>query len=171
MALTSQLSDLNWYVARIMSGQTAKALSQLEAAEFEFNHPTFIENKKELPLLPGYVFVRMPHDESEFAAVHELSAIDKLLPYGVDPSPVPKKWMNDFQRRMTDGAFNVEVEPDARPLPWFNKNEILLVTSGPLAGHTGTFSHVRKGAVIASVKFFGRTLEVPLKGHQVQRLM
>ena len=170
LTIALQPSDLNWYVARIKSGLTSKAIEQLDNADFENSYPTYVENKKQMPLVPGYIFIRMPHDTFEFAAVNALSAIEKLLPFSVNPCPVPKKWMQDFQRQLSNGEFDIEVEDDGR-LPWFNKNEILMVTSGPFMGHTGTFVRVAKGAVVVNLQFFGRGMEVPIKGHQVQRMM
>jgi transcription antitermination factor NusG len=171
LVVAGNSESADWYVARIKSCQTARALDALERFRVKFNYPVFRDCEIEKPLIPGYVFVQLPFDEDVFAAVNEFDGIDRLLPYHTEnPLAVPQKWMDSFLCQLSNAQFDSEVERNA-VLPRFGKNEILAVISGPFVGHTGTFVRVRKGVVDLDITFFGRLMTVPFKGHEIQRLM
>ena len=162
----------SWYVARIKAAQTDFAISSLQKRMIEFCYPMYREHGSEHPLISGYVFTRLQNDGDVFAEVNALKGIDRLLPYDQDcPSAIPCNWMSTLQQNLSSGIYNIEAQVEPTELPRFNKSEILAIISGPFAGHTGTFVRVHKGAVDVDVAFFGRMINVTLRGHQVERLM
>lgn len=169
--MQSECSELGWYVAKLMPGLAAAAIDNFERRDINHHYPTHNVAGKIEPLMRGYALVQLPHDRDVFAEVNYLRGVSRLLPFHSEMAlKIPVKWMRDFEAQLSQNLFDIQVEPETK-LPWFNRNEILAIISGPFSGHTGTFVQVRKGAVEVDVTFFGRQMTVPLKGHQVQRLM
>lgn len=163
--------DAYWYVAKIKSGETDKALRSLISASIHHLYPTGkLLNGTEYPLVPGYVFVLLPCDDAAWAQVSEARGIDHLLPMGAEvPACVPSKQMDEFYKHIVQGEY-IERLDDEPLLPWFNRGESVMITSGPFVGHTGVFKRVHKGAVVLNVPFFGTELEAVFNGHQVAKI-
>lgn len=165
-----QSVEPQWFIASVRASDIDKVLTGLEQKAIHAIYPQAKDCNGMFPVLPGYAFVFCePHDD-EFAKITEQRGVLKLLPVSHTPSKVPMREMDEFLRRLGTGEFDEKVEPVQQPLPWFSKNEKIGVTSGPFTGHTAVFKRVHKGEVVADVTFFGRTLEVRLKGHQVRKL-
>lgn len=163
--------DAFWYVARIKSGETERALRSLRSASINHLHPTGRHlDGTEYPLIPGYLFVLLPPDEESWSMVTEARGIDHLLPAGHEvPSAIRSVHMDVFFEQVVRGDF-VEHAADAPLLPWFNRGESVGITTGPFSNHVGKFVRVHKGAVLLKVPFLGAILEVAFQGHQVLKL-
>lgn len=162
--------DPRWFIAQIKPGEADRAIIGLERKAVLASYPQYKTRDGVAPVLPGYMFIWVEPTTEEFAKVTTTAGIEKLLPISHKPSAVPILYMDDFFKRLGAGVFDEVVEPLHKPLPWFNKSETIGIASGPFAGHTAIFKHVRKGSVVCEVKFFGQLLEVELKGHQVSKL-
>jgi len=161
----------NWYIAALRAGDTKRALTNLRNNGIAYLYPEIKHDGYYRAVLPGYVFVKLWDCDEDFSRVNETQGVSKLLPnHLVRPIAVPQNWMNEFERRLCYGDFEIKVESND-VLPWFDKNEIFGIISGPFTGHKGTFVRKIKGAVEATIAFFGRQLTVELKGHQIQKMM
>ena len=159
-----------WYVARIKPGEAPRAIKELESYSISYSYPVAtLRDGTQQPLIPGYIFVNMPANEAFWALVAEMRGIDNLLPIGSErPCHIPSKEFELFHSRISNGAYDDAPKVEV-PLPWFGKNEIVIITSGPFANHTGQFKFVKRGKVYLDVFIFGATLEVAFSGHQVSK--
>lgn len=165
--LASEKSE--WYVARIRPGQTERALTNLDRASVEHMYPRSKVHNEFEPIIPGYVFVRL-NGKPEFSMISEIVGIDGLLPRGAEtPSCVPSSWMRAFIDRLENGEYDEAVEQIA-PTVFYQKNEKVLVSSGPFSGQIAKFVCRRKGRIEVELPMFGQTLGVFVLAHQVQKL-
>jgi transcription antitermination factor NusG len=102
--------------------------------------------------------------------------IDHLLPAKSEwPVPVREQAMQAFldQAEIFSTPPMVEAAPvlDRPQLPWFSKDEILSINSGPWVGHTGTFVRVKEGTVELKMQLFNRDINVWFEGRQIEQRM
>lgn len=159
-----------WYAARVRSGETSRAISNLQNKAINHLHPVgHLIGGIEYPITPGYLFVLLPPSMDAWSEVKALPGIDRLLPVGREvPGVIPRKFMAEFIARLRSGDYDESVV--THELPRFHRNESVAINTGPFSGYTGKFCRVHKGAVILKVPFFGQTLEAVFQWHQVSKV-
>jgi transcription antitermination factor NusG len=127
---------VQWYVAQTCSRHEKKVNEQLLSRRVETFLPlyTAIHNwkdrrkKVELPLFPGYVFVRIPFDDR--LRVLELPSVVRLISSKGRPIPLSE---SDIDALRNGLAKQVKAEP----YPFLTAGQRVRVKSGPLEGMTG----------------------------------
>src|SRR5258708_1431472 len=82
----------------------------------------------QLPLFPGYVFVRIPlRDRLD---VLRLAGVVRLVGFNGAPTPLPEQEVEGLRRALTEGV-------RAEPHPYLSVGRRVRITRGPLVGREG----------------------------------
>ena len=160
----------HWYVARLVSGEADRAIEALEGECLSYSYPVgHFADGTTFPILPGYILVNSPACRDHWSFIANLRGIDRFLPIGAErPCPIPPKEFEAFHSRLDNHSYD-EMPRVEVSLPWFKKNEVVMINDGPFASHTGLFKFVKRGKVYLSVAIFGATFDVAFNGHQVSK--
>lgn len=120
----------------------------------------------EVPLFPGYLFVRSSFDPSHQLAILKTPGAVRLLGNGQDPTPVPDTQIN---------ALKIMTAADTELITGsclhLEKGDPVLVCEGPMAGVTGEFfSHRGRGRVIIQIPVLGRYAGVEIDADHVEKI-
>ena len=160
----------NWYAACTQPRHEKKVAQHLALTGVENFLPTYfkvnrwrngVQAKVELPLFPGYVFVRIPG--REWLRVAKSPSVTRLVGFNGIPSPLPEC---EIERLRTSlAALNAE------PHPFIHIGDRVRVTSGPLAGLEGTLvSKKGKWRFIISIELIMQAVSVELESTDVEPL-
>lgn len=119
----------NWFVIQSKPGQLLKAQFELEQQGFETYLPLLkteqIKNGKrteiESPLFPGYLFIYLSKEESNWRPIRSTRGVAKLISFGNEPATVPTAVVNAIraQLRQTDSEHR------------FSKDDKVSISEGP----------------------------------------
>lgn len=119
----------NWYVIQSKPGQLLKAQAELEQQDFETYLPLIkteqIKKGKRLevetPLFPGYLFIYLSKDESNWRPIRSTRGVAKLISFGNEPAIVPTAIINTIRAelRHTDSERQ------------FSKDDKVSISEGP----------------------------------------
>jgi transcriptional antiterminator RfaH len=119
----------NWFVIQSKPGQLFKAQVELEQQGFETYLPLFkteqIKQGKrteiETPLFPGYLFIYLSKEESNWRPIRSTRGVAKLISFGSEPAIVPTAAVNAIraQLRHTDSEKQ------------FSKDDKVSINEGP----------------------------------------
>ncbi|QJD72144.1 transcription/translation regulatory transformer protein RfaH [Marinobacterium sp. LSUCC0821] len=119
----------NWFVIQSKPGQLLKAQAELEQQGFETYLPLLkteqIKKGKrvevEAPLFPGYLFIFLSKEESNWRPIRSTRGVAKLISFGSEPAIVPKDVVNAIraQLRHTDAEQS------------FRKDDKVSISDGP----------------------------------------
>lgn len=119
----------NWFVIQAKPGQLLKAQVELEQQGFETYLPLLkieqIKNGKrteiESPLFPGYLFIYLSKEESNWRPIRSTRGVAKLISFGNEPATVPTAVVNAIraQLRQTDSEQR------------FSKDDKVSISEGP----------------------------------------
>jgi transcription antitermination factor NusG len=126
----------HWYVAQTCARHEKRVAEQLSARGIEHFLPLYemVSRWKdrrvrlELPLFPGYIFVRVPLQERLRAL--EIPSVRRLVGFGGLPVPMPAQEMEAMRNGLT---IQLRVEPH----PYLTAGRRVRIKSGPLAGLQG----------------------------------
>lgn len=123
------------------------------------NGRTRAARKKNLALLPGYIFCRF--DSTLKAPILTTPGVIRIVGFGKIPIPVsPEELETVF--RAAGGS------PDIRPHPFLTAGQQVRVEEGPLAGVQGVFLVMKgSGCLVLSVNLIQRSVCVQLRGCRV----
>jgi len=184
------MSELNWYVVRVVSGQEKKVKAYLET-EIEregltdFVPQILIPSEKvyemrngkkrvrERNFFPGYVIVSA--DLSNGEANHAVTSIPGVIGFlgnngtGSSKEPVPLR-QNEINR-ILGKVEEVDEFEEKLETPYII-GESVKVMDGPFSGFTGTVEEVfeERKKLNVMVKIFGRNTPVELNYMQVEKL-
>lgn len=146
-----------WFVAEVVSKEEPRALSQLEDAGLEAycpveTHLTRHSRKQarkryEVPLLPGYVFVRLPVTDLgvptlDRDALREASPMVKgLVVVAGKVRSISDRWIDALQAAQAKGAF--DYLPRGRPN--YAKGDEVRIVTGAMAGRIAQFIANKSG--------------------------
>ena len=124
-----------WYVIHTRSRHEKRVNEQLELRQLEAFLPLYRSRRNwngrsamaDLPLFPGYVFVRIPLVER--LRVLGLAGVAGLVSFRGAPVPLP-----DVEMERMRHCFSVTT---AVPVPYFKAGNRVRVVTGPLAGLVG----------------------------------
>jgi len=184
------MSELNWYVVRVVSGQEKKIKAYLETeiereGLMEFVPQILIPSEKvyemrngkkrvrERNFFPGYVIVSA--DLSNGEAHHAVTSIPGVIGFlgnngtGSSKEPVPLR-QTEINRIL--GKVDETDEFEEKLETPFIVGESVKVMDGPFSGFTGAVEEVfeERKKLNVMVKIFGRNTPVELNYMQVEKL-
>ena len=122
----------DWYVIRTKPQQESKAVSNLEAQEFEVYLPQFIKNRKITPLFPGYLFVHM-NDRLNISKIMYTKGIQNFVKFGGWYASIPDKIVKQIKEK------EIETATKASELLMLNKGDTVEIVDGPFKGLNAIF--------------------------------
>ncbi len=184
------MSELNWYVVRVVSGQEKKVKAYLETeiereGLTEFVPQVLIPSEKvyemrngkkrvrERNFFPGYVIVSA--DLSNGEANHVVTSIPGVIGFlgnnGTGASKIPVPLRQTEINRILGKVEEVDEFEEKLETPYI-VGESVKVMDGPFSGFTGTVEEVfeERKKLNVMVKIFGRNTPVELNYMQVEKL-
>ena len=183
------MSELKWYVVRVVSGQEKKIKPYLETEVARQNLQEFIpqvlipsekvyemrngkKRVRERNFFPGYVIVSA--DLSHGEAHHTVTSIPGVIGFlgsndgGASKTPVPLR-QSEINRIL--GKVDETDEFEEKLDTPFIVGESVKVMDGPFSGFTGTVEEVfeERKKLNVMVKIFGRNTPVELNYMQVEK--
>lgn len=161
------LADLCWYAAYTSANHEKKVASQMERRGLESFLPLYEtvhrwKDRKvrlQLPLFPGYVFVRMSLRDR--LHVLQVPGVARLVGFGDRPVALPDQEVEILRSGLCSGT-------KAQPHPYLRVGRHVRVIHGPLAGLDGVLLR-RKGAcrLILSIDLIMKSIVVDVEAADV----
>lgn len=112
----------NWFVIQSKPGQLLKAQAELEQQGFETYLPLIkteqIKKGKRLeveqPLFPGYLFIFLSKDESNWRPIRSTRGVAKLISFGNEPAVVPMEVVNAIRTQLRHSYSEQQFSKDDR---------------------------------------------------------
>lgn len=156
-----------WYAAYTFPRHEKAVAEHLKSKSLETYLPLFEKQNRwkdrmarvQLPLFPGYVFVRLPLRER--LRVLETSGVLRLVGFSGHPTPLPE---GEIESLKTYLAFR-----RAEPFPHLTTGKRVEVKAGPLAGLEGVVVR-RKGKmrIVVSMDSIQRSIALELEAADVR---
>jgi transcription antitermination factor NusG len=156
--LPTLYSEPHWYVAQTCARHEKRIAAQCDARGIEYFLPLYETVSRwkdrrvrlQLPLFPGYIFVRVPLRERLRAL--EIPSIACLVGFGGLPVPMPDHDMEAMRNGLTS-------QLRAEPHPYLTAGRRVRIKSGPLAGLEGILLR-KKGSFrfVLSIDLIQRSL-------------
>lgn len=135
-SLPAEFCEPRWYAAYTSANHEKRVAEQLEARAVEHFLPAYSSVRRwkdrrvtlQLPLFPGYVFVRM--ELRNRLQVLQIPGVARLVGFGGMPTPLPQDEMDALRAGLAGGL-------RAEPHPYLNVGRRVRVKQGPLAGLEG----------------------------------
>lgn len=156
--LPEPYSKLRWYAAQTRSRHEKSVATQLNERGVEHFLPLYEAVSRwkdrrvrlQLPLFPGYIFVRLPLRERLRAL--EIPSIVRLVGFGGLPIPMPDEEMEAMRNGLTSAL-------QAEPHPYLTAGRRARLKSGPLAGLEGILLRKKGGfRFVLSVELIQRAV-------------
>jgi transcription antitermination factor NusG len=161
-------SELRWYAAYTCANHEKRVAEQLGVREVEHFLPLYASVRRwkdrrvtlDLPLFPGYVFVRMTLGER--LRVMEVPGVARLVGFDGTPAALPA---DEIEALRTSIASEARLEPD----PFLTVGRRVRIKAGPLAGMEGVLRR-RKGSfrVVMSIELIQRSVAVDADAADVE---
>ena len=120
----------------------------------------------EVPLFPGYLFVRSTIEPSAQLNILKTLGAVRLLGNTQGPLPIPDSQIKSLQL-MT--AANVDLITGSLML--LQKGDPVMILEGPMAGVKGEFTrHKGRGRVIIKIDLLGQFVGVEMDGENVEKI-
>jgi transcriptional antiterminator NusG len=156
-----------WYAAHTRANHEKRVAEQLGLREIEHFLPLYRSVRKwadrqkslEIPLFPGYIFVRLPFQER--LCVLEIPSVARLVGFDNRPAALPDDEMDAMRNGLT-GQFR------ALPHPYLKVGRRVRIIRGPLEGCEGILLR-NKGdfRVVLSVDLIMRSVSVEVGAEDV----
>jgi transcription antitermination factor NusG len=167
--LPSDYVEPKWYAAYTTANHEKRVREQLEqrcVASFLPVYETVRRWKDrrmrlQLPLFPGYVFVRMALVDR--LQVLQIQSVVRLVGFNGHPSPLPDEEIEGLKKALASGVL-------AEPHPFLAVGRRVRIKSGPLAGRQGILLR-RKGSLrmVLSIDLIMRSVVVDVDVADVER--
>jgi transcription antitermination factor NusG len=151
--------EFNWFVLFVRTNQEKTTATKLGALRIEHFLPTYTSIRQwkdrrvtlEMPLFPGYVFVRLPYKERLRAL--NLSGVLYLVGSGQSPAVLTEAEMGWIKQGVDSGK--------ALPHEYLHEGQRVVITSGALTGLQGILvRQVKHARVVVSLDSIGRGFAV-----------
>jgi transcription antitermination factor NusG len=151
-----------WYAAYTSANHEKRVGEQLSAREVEHFLPVYTSVRRwkdrrvklELPLFPGYVFVRLALRDR--LQVLQVPGVAKLVGFNGTPTPLPQEEIETLKKSLVRGV-------RAEPHPYLKVGRRVRVKSGPLAGMEGILGRKKNSArFVISVELIQRAMAVEI---------
>ena len=157
-ALAAEDDQIRWYAAYTSANHERRVAEQFRVREVEHFLPTYSSVRRwkdrrvtlELPLFPGYVFVRIALRDR--LKVVQVPGLARLVGFNGTPAALPKEEIAALQATVASGV-------RAEPHPFLVAGRQVQVKSGPMAGLQGVLLK-RKGRfrVVISIALIQRAV-------------
>lgn len=153
--------DPRWYVLFIRSNQENRVANALSARAVEHYLPCYTATRQwkdrrvklEIPLFPGYVFVRLPL--SEKMKVLTVPNVVSLVGSSRAASEVAEEEILWIRRGLEHGS--------AQPHAFLNEGDRVLITSGIMSGMEGILLRRQNGTkIVVSINSISRAFAVEM---------
>lgn len=153
-------SEARWYAAYTSANHEKRVAGQLEARAVEYFLPCFATVRQwkdrrvtlEMPLFPGYVFVRIPLRNR--LQVLQVPGVSRLVGFGALPVELPQEEIDLLRAGLVNGV-------RAEPHPYLTVGRRTRITQGPLAGLEGILLRRKKNwRVVLSIQLIQRSIAV-----------
>lgn len=168
--LSKSHSETHWYVGQTCARHEKRVAEQLAMRAIEHFLPLYetVSGWKDrrvtlqLPLFPGYIFVRLPLMERRRAL--EIPGVARLVSFGGLPVPMQDQEMEAMR---TGLSARLRVEPH----PYLLAGRRVRIVAGPLAGLEGIVLR-RKGRLrfVLSVELIQRSVAVDVDASEIRAL-
>jgi transcription antitermination factor NusG len=152
--------ELRWYAAYTRANHEKKAAEQLCRKGVEHFLPLYETVHRwsdrrvrlQLPLFPGYVFVRLALRER--VTVLETPTVARLVGFGEQPVALPEQEIETLRKGLSGGLH-------AQPHPYLTIGRRVRIRSGPLAGMEGILLRRKSNfRVVLSISLIARSVAV-----------
>ena len=160
-----------WYAAHTSANHEKRVAEQLCLRAVEHFLPLYLSVRRwkdrrvtlQLPLFPGYVFVRIALRDR--LNVLEIPSVARLVGSNRLPTFLEDNEVEDVRRALSGGV-------RAAPHPYLTEGRKVRITAGPLAGQTGILV-CRKGArrVVLSMDSIQRSILVDVEAGSVEPML
>jgi transcription antitermination factor NusG len=153
-------SELRWYATYSCANHEKRVARQLELRSLEsflplYERPSRWKDrtvKLQLPLFPGYLFVRLAIEEK--LRVLEVPGVVRLVGFNGHPVPLPDEEMQALREGLS-GSLHAE------PCPYLQVGRRVRVRSGPLQGLEGILLKKKSGyRFVLSLELIQRSIAV-----------
>ena len=158
--MPAECGDARWYAAYTSANHEKRVAEQLCVREVENFLPVYVSVRKwkdrrvklDLPLFPGYVFVRLALRDR--LRVQQVPGVARLVGFGGTPVALPDEQIKALRSGLARGV-------SAEPHPYLTEGRRVKLKSGPLAGMRGILLR-RKGnfRVVISIDLIQRAVAV-----------
>jgi transcription antitermination factor NusG len=158
--LLARYCEARWYAAYTSANHEKRVSEQLGAREVEHFLPLYASLRRwkdrkvklEMPLFPGYVFVRMALRDR--LQVLQVPGVAWLVGFDGTPAALPAEEIEALRMSLCKGV-------RAEPHPYLTAGRRVRVQAGPLAGLTGILLRRKSGArFVVSVNLIERSVAV-----------
>ena len=169
-AVLSTAHELRWYAAYTSAKREKRVAAQLGARQLEYFLPLYASLRQwkdrrvilQLPLFPGYVFVRMAlRDRSQ---VVEIPGVARLVGFNGRPAPLPEEQIAALRNSLATGV-------RAAPHPLLTVGRKVRVKRGPMAGLQGILKKRKNRArLVVSLELIQRSMVVEMDEENVESI-
>jgi transcription antitermination factor NusG len=159
-----------WYALQTFPRHEKIVRTQLQADGLEVFIPTFRKESKwsdrsktiELPIFPGYAFLRSGDIRSERAYIFRSRSVVRILSGSHGPAEIPEPEMLNVQRIARAGA-------SISPVPYLNVGQRVRIRNGALQGLEGVLLRVgREDCLVISVDLIQRSISIRIQGYEIE---
>lgn len=158
--VSANQSELRWYAAYSCANHEKSVARQLELRSIDsflplYERPSRWKDrtvKLQLPLFPGYLFVRLAIEEK--LRVLEVPGVVRLVGFNGHPVPLPDEEMQALREGLSDSLH-------AEPCPYLQVGRRVRLRSGPLQGLEGFLLKKKSGyRFVLSLELIQRSIAV-----------
>jgi len=166
--LPDDYSEPRWYAASTYANHEKRVAEQLHGRAVEHFLPLYGSVRRwndrrvqlQLPLFPGYVFVRLALRDR--LRVLEIPSVARLVGFGGPPVALPDHEMETMR-------IGLASQLRAEPHPYLKVGRRVRVVSGPLAGLEGTIARKKKQLrFVISLDLIMRSVAVEMDAADLQ---
>jgi transcription elongation factor/antiterminator RfaH len=160
---------MRWYAVYVRSRHESRVAKHLKDREIEFFLPLYKEERKwsdrkveiELPLFPGYLFVRMRRTLENMYRVVEVPGVITIVGRGSSPEALEDAEIELLRKAMKNPH-------QAKPHKFMKAGDKVRVTSGPLQGAEGFLVREKgKSRVVLQIGTIERSMSVEVDADAV----
>lgn len=155
---------IRWYAAYTQAQAETRAAQELRQQGFDAFLPLCRRLRRHArrtetvlrPLFPRYLFLAMDVECQRWRSVNGTRGVAQLVRQGDRPAPIPSGIIETLRAR-ADPCGAVPLDS----LALFERGQLVTVTAGPFAGHTGHYETLTADErVVILVELLGRSVEV-----------
>jgi transcription antitermination factor NusG len=161
------MAEVCWYAAYTCANHEKHVAAELGAREVEHFLPLYSSVRRwkdrrvrlELPLFPGYVFVRFALRDR--LRVVQIPSVVRLVGFGGLPTALPESEMEIMRSGLSEGL-------RAQPHPFLTVGRPVRITGGPFAGLEGVLKRRKSSLrVVVSLDLIQRSVAVDVEAADV----
>ena len=160
LGLPASWLEQHWYAAYTCANHEKRVAAEIEARDVEHFLPVYSSVRRwkdrrvslELPLFPGYVFVRLALRDR--LRVLQIPSVVRLVGFNGQPAPLPDKEVEILRAGLSQRL-------RADPHPFLTLGRRVRITGGPFAGLEGLLKRKKNNLrVVVSLSLIERSVAV-----------